>query len=116
MALLCEKSPGARISVLRRVGKTSRFLTSGSRQLRGSGCLDGRIPRFIFCVATENTQLRLPETFASIVVPSCGHFLSSLEIHSLLFTGREIRIELKIKLNERYRDKGLNLRRIKRLR
>lgn len=37
------------------------------RQLRGSGCLDGRILRFIFCVATENGAT-FARNFASITL------------------------------------------------
>lgn len=49
-SIVSEES-GERIFEVRRARK---FSHEWARQLRGSGCLDGRIPPFIFCVATEN--------------------------------------------------------------
>lgn len=50
------------ISALRRWQRLSSFSHEWPRQLRGSGCLDRRIPRFIFHVATEKANSRSLET------------------------------------------------------
>lgn len=48
------------------VRRVRKFSHESARQLRGSGCLDGRIPPFIFCVATENAAT-FARNFASMI-------------------------------------------------
>lgn len=48
------------------VRRARKFSHERARQLRGSGCLDGRIPPFIFCVATENAAT-FARNFASMI-------------------------------------------------